>query len=183
MEMNNALRDELLSTAATLNNFALSLCGTVDRAEDLMQDTLLRALTHIQSFQPGTNLAAWLTTIMRNRFHELYRRRRREIEDPSGCYADRLKSEPAQLTALEFAEFRTAVAALPANQRRALMLVGASEFSYEEAGMCCGCAAGTVKSRVHRARARLIELLGIDGPSEFGPDNVTRAVLAAEQPN
>jgi len=183
MELNDVFREELLATAQTLRSFALSLCRTTDRADDLVQDTLLRALTHMHLFQPGTNLAAWLTTIMRNQFREQYRKRRREVEDPSGYYADRLKSEPEQLAVIEFAELRTALAKLPSSQRRALMLVGASDLSYEEAGARCRCAAGTVKSRVHRARARLIDLLGIEGAEDFGTDKVTRAVLAAERPN
>ncbi len=183
MEMNHAFRDELLATAPTLRRFALSLCGATDRADDLVQDTLLRALIHMESFQPGTNLAAWLTTILRNQFREQYRKRQREVEDPQGHYAEKLKSEPDQLARIEFAELRTAVAKLPAKQRRALILVGASNLSYEQAAASCGCAAGTVKSRVHRARARLIELFGIDSADDFGPDKVTRAVLVAERPN
>jgi RNA polymerase sigma-70 factor (ECF subfamily) len=79
---------------------------------------------------------------------------------------------------VEFAEFRAALTKLPAEQRDALLLVGASDFSYDEAAALCGCAAGTIKSRVHRARTRLGDLLAIDGPEDFGPDRVTRAVVS-----
>ena len=177
MESNPPIRDELLANAPSLRNFALSLCGTIERAEDLVQDTLLQALTHAESFQAGTNLSAWLVTILRNRFRDQYRKRQREVEDADGLYAEMLRSEPAQTARVEFAEFCAALAKIPAEQRQALILVGVSDLSYEDAAARCGCAAGTIKSRVHRARARLIELLVIDGLDDFGPDRVMRAVL------
>ncbi|MBI3705561.1 MAG: RNA polymerase subunit sigma, partial [Rhizobiales bacterium] len=95
-----------------------------------------------------------------------------------GHYAESLKTQPEQHGRVEFREFREALAQLPADQREALILVGASGFSYEEAAHICGCAVGTIKSRVNRARTRLAELLSIDGTDEFGPDQQTRAVLA-----
>jgi RNA polymerase sigma-70 factor, ECF subfamily len=160
-----------------LRKFALSLCGTIDCADDLLQETLLRALTHIDSFQPGTNLAAWLVTILRNLFREQHRKRRREVEDIDGQYAEMLKTEPEQTARVEFEEFRAALAKLPSEQRQALILVGASDLSYDEAAAESGCPAGTIKSRTHRARARLADLLTIDSPDDFGPDQLTRAVV------
>jgi RNA polymerase sigma-70 factor, ECF subfamily len=177
MELKPAIRDELLANAPTLRSFALSLCGTIDRAEDLVQETLLRALTHIESFQPGTNLAAWLVTILRNLFRDQYRKRQREVEDVDGYYAETLNSEPEQMARVELAEFHSALAKLSSEQRQALLLVGTSDLSYDHAAALCGCAAGTIKSRVHRARARLVDLLAMDGPNDFGPDRVTRAVV------
>jgi RNA polymerase sigma-70 factor, ECF subfamily len=177
MEPKPAIRDELLAHAPWLRRFALSLCGTIDRAEDLVQDTFLQALTHLDSFQPGTNLAAWLVTILRNLFHDQYRKRQREVEDVYGYYAETLSSEPEQIARVELAEFRSALAKLSSEQRQALLLVGTSDLSYDHAAALCGCAAGTIKSRVHRARARLVELLAMDGPNDFGPDRVTRAVV------
>jgi RNA polymerase sigma-70 factor, ECF subfamily len=177
MELNPAIRDELLAHAPRLRRFALSLCDTIDRAEDLVQDTFLQALTHLDSFQPGTNLAAWLVTILRNRFRDQYRRRQREVEDADGHYAETLNSQPEQSTHIAFVEFGAALAKLPPAQRQALILVGTLDLSYDDAAARCGCAAGTIKSRVHRARARLIDLLAIDGPDDFGPDRVTRAVV------
>jgi RNA polymerase sigma-70 factor (ECF subfamily) len=151
----------------------------VDRADDLVQETILRALANIDSFQPGTNMAAWLFTILRNLFRSEYRKRRREVEDVEGKYADNMKSQPDQEGRIELQEFRAALAQLPSDQREALILVGASGFSYEEAAEICECAVGTIKSRVSRARARLAELLAIDSIDDFGPDRTTRAVLAS----
>ena len=109
------------------------MCDTIDVAEDFVQDTLLRAITHVASFRPGTNLAAWLITILRNRFRDQYRRRQREVEDAEGHYAEALKIEPEQTARIEFAEFCDALAKLPSEQRQALLLVGTSEISYEDA--------------------------------------------------
>jgi RNA polymerase sigma-70 factor, ECF subfamily len=174
MDLNPAIRDEILANATTLRTFALSLCRTIDGAEDLVQDTLLRAFTHVASFQPGSNLTAWLVTILRNRFRDQYRKRQREVEDAEGYYAETLKIAPEQTARIEFAEFCAALAKLPSEQRQALLLVGASEISYDAAATLCGCAAGTIKSRVHRARTRLVDLLAIDGADDFGPDREQR---------
>lgn len=172
-------RDEILAAVPSLRAFAISLCGNVDRADDLVQETLLRALANIDSFQPGTNMSAWLFTILRNFFRSEYRKRRREVEDNDGSYAESLKSQPEQNGRVEFSEFKTALAKLPPDQREALILVGASGFSYEEAAAICECAVGTIKSRVNRARTRLAELLAIEGADDFGPDRTTRAILSA----
>jgi RNA polymerase sigma-70 factor, ECF subfamily len=178
MKLDPAIRDQVLSTVPSLRAFAISLCGNIDRADDLVQETLLRALSHIDSFQPGTNMPAWLFTILRNLFRSEYRKRLREVEDADGRYAETLKSHPEQTGRVEFSEFRAALAKLPADQREALILVGASGFSYEDAAAICGCAVGTIKSRVNRARTRLADLLAIDSVDDFGPDRATRAVLA-----
>src|SRR5687767_10365479 len=172
-----AIRDALLAAVPSLRAFAISLSGQVDRADDLVQDTLLRALSNIHRFERGTNLNAWLFTILRNLFHSEYRKRRREVEDPDGSYAARLKVQPEQGSRLDFEDFRTALEKLPHEQREALLLVGASGFSYEEAAMICGCAVGTIKSRVNRARSRLACLLTVDGAEDLGPDRMTRAAL------
>ncbi|MBX3552643.1 MAG: sigma-70 family RNA polymerase sigma factor [Pseudolabrys sp.] len=176
--MDPAVRQAVLNAIPSLRAFAISLCGNVDRADDLVQETMLRALANIHSFQPGTNMSAWLFTILRNHFRSEYRKRRREVEDTDGSYAESLKSHPEQQGHVEFGEFREALAKLPPDQREALILVGASGFSYEEAANICGCAVGTIKSRVNRARTRLAELMSIDNVDEFGPDHTTRAVLA-----
>src|SRR4249920_1842421 len=170
MKLDPAIRDQVLATVPSLRAFAISLCGNIDRADDLVQETLLRALAHIDSFQPGTNMPAWLFTILRNLFRSEYRKRRREVEDADGSYADTLKTQPEQTSHVEFKEFTTALNKLPEDQREALILIGASGFSYEEAAEICGCAVGTIKSRVNRARQRLQELLQISGEADFGPD-------------
>jgi RNA polymerase sigma-70 factor, ECF subfamily len=171
------IRDAMLAAVPSLRAFAISLSGNVDRADDLVQETLLRALAHIDSFEPGTNMSAWLFTILRNLFRSEYRKRRREVEDGEGKFADTLKSQPEQPSHIEFQEFRTALAKLPTDQREALILVGASGFSYDEAAGICGCAVGTIKSRVNRARTHLARLLGIESTSDIGPDGTIQAVL------
>lgn len=178
MQIDPATRDAILGAVPSLRAFAISLSGNVDRADDLVQETMLRALANINSFQPGTNMSAWLFTILRNLFRSEYRKRKREVEDADGSYADSLKSQPEQNSHIEFEEFRTALAKLPSDQREALILVGASGFSYEEAAEICGCAVGTIKSRVNRARGRLAGLMTIESADDFGPDRATRAVLA-----
>ena len=179
MAIQPSVRDAMLRVVPSLRAFAISLCGNVDRADDLVQETLLRALANIESFEPGTNMSAWLFTILRNLFRSEYRKRRREVEDPDGFHAESLKSPPAQHSRIEYEELRAAMAVLPADQREALLLVGASGFSYEEAAAICDCAIGTIKSRVNRARARLCELLSLEADDELGPDRTTRAVLTA----
>src|ERR1700750_3429192 len=133
MTMRSSVRDAMLAAVPSLRAFAISLCGIVYRADGLVQETLLRALAHIDSFEPGTNMPAWLFTILRNLFRSEYRKRRREVGDAEGRYAETLKSNPEQTGRVEFEEFRTALNKLPSDQREALILVGASGFSYEDA--------------------------------------------------
>jgi RNA polymerase sigma-70 factor (ECF subfamily) len=181
MSLDNATRDSILAAIPNLRAFGISLTGNVDRADDLVQETILRALKNIDSFEPGTNMSAWLFTILRNLFRSEYRKRKREVEDATGMYADSLKSQPEQATRLEFEELRAALEKLPDDQREAVILVGASGFSYEEAAAICGCAVGTIKSRVNRARNRLAEIMSIDDLDDLGPDRQTRAVLTADR--
>jgi RNA polymerase sigma-70 factor (ECF subfamily) len=162
MSVESSIRDAMLAAVPGLRAFAISLSGNVDRADDLVQETLLRALANIDSFEPGTNMSAWLFTILRNLFRSEYRKRRREVEDSDGRFAETLKSQPGQPSHMEYQEFRAALDRLPADQREALILVGASGFSYEETAKICGCAVGTIKSRVNRARNRLAGMLGLE---------------------
>jgi len=171
-----AVRDGILTAVPNLRAFAMSLSGSLDRADDLVQETLLRALANIDSFEPGTNLPAWLFTILRNQFRTEYRKRRREVEDADGRFASSLIAYPEQHSRIELAEFRQALGQLTADQREALILVGASGFSYEQAAKICGCAVGTVKSRVNRARIKLAQLLSIEDNADFGTDRASRAV-------
>jgi len=96
MSLDPSMRDAMLAAVPSLRAFAISLCGNVDRADDLVQEALLRALSNIDSFEPGTNMPAWLFTILRNQFRSEYRKRRREVEDANGKYAETLKSLPEQ---------------------------------------------------------------------------------------
>jgi len=124
----------MLATVPSLRAVAMSLSGNVERADDLVQETLLRAMTSIDSFQPGSHMSAWLFAILRNLFRSEYRKRRREVEDADGSYVASLKSPPEQESRVEIEEFRVALAKLPSGQREALLLVGAAGFSYDEAG-------------------------------------------------
>ncbi len=170
MALQPSVRDVMLAAVPSLRAFAISLSGKVDRADDLVQETLLRAMANINSFKPGTNMSAWLFIILRTQFRSEFRKRRREVEDADGGYLASLKSPPEQHSRLEFKELFDALAKLPVVQREALILVGASGFSYDDAAAICATAAGTIKSRVNRARARLAELLEIDSADKFGPD-------------
>jgi RNA polymerase sigma-70 factor, ECF subfamily len=171
-----SVRISMLAAVPALRAFAISLCRNIDRADDLVQDTLLRALSNIDSFQPGTNMEAWLFVILRNVYRSEYRKRWREVEDADGSYAETLKSQPEQTSHLQFEELRAALAKLSVDQREAIILVGASGYSYEEAARICDCAVGTIKSRVNRARIRLAQLLSIESPDDFGPDRATQAM-------
>ena len=171
-----AVRDGILAAVPNLRAFAMSLSGSLDRADDLVQETLLRALANVDSFEPGTNLPAWLFTILRNQFRTEYRKRRREVEDADGRFASTLMAYPEQHSRIELAEFRQALDQLTADQREALILIGASGFSYEQAAKICGCAVGTVKSRVNRARIKLAQLLSIEDNADFGTDRASRSV-------
>lgn len=155
-------KDELLAAIPALRAFAISLTGKPDRADDLVQETLLKAWAGMQSFQPGTNFRAWLFTILRNVFYSQYRKRKHEVEDGEGYHAARMATAPEQNGHMDFEDFRLALAKLPIDQREALILIGASGLSYEEAAEICNCALGTIKSRVNRARVRLVELLGLE---------------------
>src|SRR6202162_895266 len=112
MTIDDDVRNAVLAAVPSLRAFAISLSGNGDRADDLVQETVLRALANIDSFQPGTNMPAWLFTILRNLFRSEYRKRRREVEDATGMYAESMKSQPEQGSRLEFEELRTALAQL-----------------------------------------------------------------------
>src|SRR5438045_8560655 len=101
MNLEPDLREAMLAAVPSLRAFAISLSGNIDRADDLVQETLLRAMANIDSFQPGTNLSAWLFTILRNLFRSDYLKRRREVEDPDGSYAETLKSHTEQQRPVE----------------------------------------------------------------------------------
>jgi RNA polymerase sigma-70 factor (ECF subfamily) len=164
------LKSDLLAAIPNLRAFAVSLSGNPDRADDLVQETLVKAWSNLGSFVEGTNMPAWLFTILRNIYYSEYRKRRREVADSEGTIAARLATAPAQNGHMDFLDFREALQKLSADQREALVLIGASGMSYEEAAGICNCAVGTMKSRVNRARNRLIELLSIGSSSDFASD-------------
>lgn len=170
-------RAELLAVIPNLRAFAMSLVGAADKADDLVQETLVRAWDKRSSFTPGTNLKGWLFTILRNEFYSQMRKRKREVPDPEGAMSERLSIHPEQVGRMDMEDFKKAVNTLPEDQREALILVGASGFSYEEAAEICQCAVGTIKSRVSRARAQLARTLHLEGDGEYGPDAVSVGVM------
>lgn len=151
----------LLAAVPHLRAFAIGLCGKADSADDLVQETLVRAWANRAGFQPGTNLTAWLYAILRNAFYTEFRKRRHEVADTDGQYAAMRAHRPLQESHIAFQEFRVALAKLPDDQREAVLLVGSSGLSYEQAAQICGCALGTMKSRVYRARVRLAAMLSV----------------------
>ncbi|MFC4172998.1 sigma-70 family RNA polymerase sigma factor [Microvirga sp. GCM10011540] len=169
--------EELLAAIPHLRAFATSLCGNRDRADDLVQDTLARAWAKMDRFEAGTNLNAWLFTILRNLFFSEHRKKVREVEDADGSHASRLFTLPEQTARLEMQDFRRALMKLPSDQREALLLVGAEGYAYEEVAEICGCAVGTIKSRVNRARTRLAALLGLEDEDSIGVDKIVMAAL------
>jgi RNA polymerase sigma-70 factor (ECF subfamily) len=168
----------MLDALPSLRAFAVSLIGSQDRADDLVQDAIMNAWAKHHSFQPGTNMKAWLITILRNGFYSQMRKAHREVQDSDGVMTERLSVHPSQYGQMEMRDFTNALAQLPDDQREAIILVGASGFSYEEAAEICGCALGTIKSRVNRARVRLQETMQIaEGTATFGPDAAAAAVV------
>jgi RNA polymerase sigma-70 factor, ECF subfamily len=152
---------EMTAAIPGLRAFGMSLSMKADRADDLVQETMLKAWKSHLSFEPGTNMKAWLYTILRNEFYSQIRKRKREVEDAEGAIAGRVAVEGNQLRHLELSDMKMALAQLPEDQREAVILVGASGFSYEEAADICQVAVGTIKSRVSRGRLRLNEILGL----------------------
>ena len=171
------LRDHLLAAIPSLRAFAYSLTNNWDHADDLVQDTLVRAWGKLHQFERGTNLHAWLFTILRNFHFSKHRKHRREVEDPEGAYANRLRTHAEQPSHLDFEDFRRALTRLNADQREALLLVGAEGLSYEEAASICGIPVGTLKSRVNRARSKLSQILDVGVVEDIGPDQISRAAL------
>lgn len=171
-KVSQGLRDDLVGQIGSLRAFAVSLCGDRERADDLVQETLFKAWNHLDSFKEGTNLKAWLFTILRNTYFSERRKRKREVEDADGGYAARLASRPEQPGHMDMRDFQAALARLPDDQREALILVGAAGFSYEEAADVSGCAVGTIKSRVNRARNRLADMLELGNVDEGAGDDL-----------
>jgi RNA polymerase sigma-70 factor (ECF subfamily) len=151
--------DDLLDAIPFLRAFAWTLCHHPEQAEDLAQETLMKAWQCRQQFQPGTNLRAWLATILRNRFYSLGRRRKWQADFDQEVIERTLVAPDDPQANVELADVRRALSMLPDFQREALILVGAGGMSYEEVAQIAGCPLGTVKSRVRRARDELQALL------------------------
>ncbi len=171
-------RDEIVGHLPAMRAFALSLTRNGSAADDLVQDTIVKAWKNIDKFAAGTNMRAWLFTILRNTFYSDRRKSKREVADVDGKMAATLSQKPDHDGRMAMADFEVAFAELTSEQREALMLVGAMGFSYEEAAETCAVAIGTIKSRVNRGRLRLVELLELDEEDELElTDKSTMAVL------
>lgn len=155
----SVFRRDLLATLPDLRSFAMSLVLNQTRADDLVQETLLKAWKNQDRFLPGTNLKAWLFTIMRNHFYTECRKGKREVEDADGAAAAQLTTPPVQEHGLELQKVWAILAKLPASQREALLLVAGQGMTYEAAAALVGTQTGTMKSRVSRARAFLAYIL------------------------
>jgi RNA polymerase sigma-70 factor (ECF subfamily) len=163
--------DQVTALLPALRAFGRSLCGDPARADDLVQDTVLKAWTNREQFQSGSNLKAWLFTILRNCYYSELRHRKFEVEDPEGVCAAQLSVAPIHDARLHLRDLNRALQELPNDQREALVLVCATGLSYEEAADVCQVAVGTIKSRIARARDRLIELLGEDAAYVTDPSS------------
>jgi len=189
-EIEASFRAATLATIPQLRAFAFSLSRNIDRADDLVQETLLRALINWRRFEswrrfePGSNLQAWLITILRNAFYSEERSRQRELEDGDRIYAETLVVPAEQASRPEYEEFSDALGRLPDEMREAVLLIGAYGFSYREAASLCDCAVGTIKSRVNRARTCLKANAGarIFGPFHPGCDFSGRCCPGRAEP-
>jgi len=166
MDSTASWRDEVVGLIPALRAFAWSLSHNGSDADDLVQDTLIKAWSNRDKFEVGTNLRAWLFTILRNTYYTSVLRRRREVRDEEGEYAALLQTPPTQDWSVAMRALQAGLQQLPDEHREALILVGAAGLSYEEAAEICGCALGTIKSRVNRARARLLKIMDADVPSD-----------------
>ena len=173
-------KQHLIQSMPALRAFAISLSGSRDRADDLVQETLMKAWGNQDKFVEGSNIKAWLFTILRNEYYNFFRKRRKEVEDGDGKHAATLATLPAQESGLNMDDMQAALQKLPDDQREALLLVTASDMSYEEAAQISGVAVGTVKSRVNRARAKLAAIMETQHPSEFGPSAALQAAIVAK---
>ncbi len=154
-----AFKRELTEVAPHLRAFARGLCGRPDMADDLVQEAMMKAWAAQDRFEPGTSMRAWTFVILRNAYLTDMRRNRFRGEYDEGV-AERILTAPAgQEEPLHLSDMHRALLTLPPERREALLLVGAGGFSYEEAANICGCAVGTIKSRVGRARAALTGML------------------------
>jgi RNA polymerase sigma-70 factor, ECF subfamily len=174
-------RDTLPDHLPALRAFAISLTRNPSTADDLVQDTIVKAWTRFDSYTQGTNLQAWLFTILRNTYFSSLRKHRREVADPDGIHADGLFVKPDHDGKLAFNDFQHAFDQLSPEHREVLILVGASGYSVEEAADMIGVAAGTVKSRTSRARKRLAELMGLAEDEDALPAGDTASLAMMGQ--
>lgn len=175
-------RDELVEHLPAMRAFAISLTRNAAMADDMVQDSIVKAWTNFDKYERGTNMRAWLFTILRNTYYSNRRKAKREVADVDGVITENLAEKPAHDGHMQMADFRRALDKLNDEQREALLLVGASGFSYEEAAQMCGVAVGTIKSRINRARAQLSEMLGHNEDEAMEmTDDATMSVISASK--
>lgn len=182
MKSSSDLKTRLVEAMPNLRAFAVSLCGNSDTADDLVQETLVKAWHKLDSFEEGTNLKAWLFTILRNTYFSQYRKGRRELADTDGEYSSRLSVQPQQQSHVDLQDLSAALNELPDDQREALILVAAEGFSYEQAAEISECAVGTIKSRVSRARVRLAEVMQMDPDESLSSEQYGSSVHIVGDP-
>lgn len=155
------MSDDVLQHIPALRAYSRALCKNVPDAEDLIQETLLRAIEHAHQYRPGTNMRAWLFTIMRNRFMTNCHKSARERTGGADCVSTQatVKVQASQEWHMRAIEMQTALHDLPVHYREAIILVGAFGESYINAARILECDIGTIKSRVSRARSMLREVL------------------------
>ncbi|WP_296674610.1 sigma-70 family RNA polymerase sigma factor [Novosphingobium sp.] len=162
----DAFRSDLLALLPHMRAFARGLCGRPEQADDLVQETVMRAWTARDSFTPGTSMKAWTFTIMRNHFLNDLRKNRRQTQLDPEVAETTLIARATQEEGVHINDLQRALDKLPDERREALLLVGAGGFSYEEAANICGVPIGTMKSRVARGRSQLYAILE---PEEGSP--------------
>ena len=144
-----------------LRAFGRSLCGNADLADDLVQETMLKAWKAREQYVPGpASMKSWAFVILRNCFLSQMRRKKFTAEYDEQAAERLLVAPDDQGDSLHLADVQRALLMLPVDQREALILIGAGQLSYEEGAAICGCAIGTMKSRVSRGRAALQAILG-----------------------
>jgi len=164
-------KSELTAVIPHLRAFARGLCGKSDLADDLVQETLLKAWTARDRFEPGTSIRAWTFVILRNVYLSGLRRSRFQ-GDYDETAAERILSAPAEQEGpMHLSDLHRALMTLAPERREALLLIGAGGFSYEEAAAIAGCAVGTIKSRVGRARAQLAIMIEEGSITRRGKDD------------
>lgn len=176
-------RDEIVEHLSAMRAFAMSLTRNSALADDMVQDALVKAWSKIDSYQPGTNMRAWLFTILRNTYYSHHRKARREVADVDGEMAAALSQKPDHDGRLQMRDFNQAFEQLKDEQREALILVGAGGFSYEEAAQTCGVAIGTIKSRVNRARKQLVEMLQMSDDEVLEATDVVTTTIVSDNKN
>ncbi len=166
----STFKTDLMALMPNLRAFARSLCGDATWADDLVQEAIMRAWANRDKYEEGTNLKAWVFTILRNYFFNEVRKKKRYRETSSEETVPENAVHESQLNNLHLKDLVKELTKLPADQREALILTSVDGFSYDEAAEICGCAVGTIRSRVARARRELEEKLGgADiGPSAAG---------------